>query len=125
MTPVADHDRDGRVDGYIESFPEPARAVLSEMRMVLHQAVPGAGETISYEIPTLTLDGRSLVYFAGWKRHVSVYPVPAGDDAFEAAIAPYRSGRGTLRFPLAEAIPYDLVTELARLLAADRPGTAG
>ena len=87
----------------------------------LHAAVPGAGETISYDIPALTLHGRSVVYFAGWKRHVSVYPVPDGDDDYEAALAPYRSGASTAKFPLTEPVPYQLVAQIATLLAASHP----
>ena len=58
----------------------------------MHAVVPDAGEAISFDIPSLTLDGRSFVYFAGWKRHVSVYPIPDGDDAYEEQLPPYRRG---------------------------------
>ena len=80
--------------------------------------------TISYDMPTLTLHGRSVVHFAGWKGHVSVYPLPSGDAEFEAAVAPYRSGASTARFPLSEPVPYDLVARIAELLAR-RHGAAG
>ena len=71
------------VDEYIASFPSAVQHVLQEIRRTMHTVVPGAGETISYNIPTITLGGGPLVYFAGWKRHVSVYPIPDGDDAYE------------------------------------------
>lgn len=106
------------VDDYIASFPTATQRALQDVRRAMHSAVPGAGETISYDIPTLTLGGRSVVYFAGWKRHVSVYPVPEGDADYEAAVAPYRSGASTARFPLSEPVPYDLVAEIATLLAS-------
>jgi uncharacterized protein YdhG (YjbR/CyaY superfamily) len=108
------------VDEYIGSFPPEVQRVLDEIRRTIHRTIPDAEERISYNIPTFTLDGRYVVYFAGWKGHVSVYPVPGGDQAFEQDIAPYRSGKGTLKFRLDAPIPYDLIERLATLLAAER-----
>ena len=106
------------VDAYLDSFPEDVRLVLAQVRAAMHRAAPGAGERISYKIPTLTLNGRALAYFAGWTAHVSVYPVPSGDGEFSAAIAPYQAGKGTLRFPLDTPVPYDLVERLVTLLVS-------
>jgi uncharacterized protein YdhG (YjbR/CyaY superfamily) len=105
-------DQTSSVDAYIASFPDDVGTVLSQVRHTIGQAVPNARETISYRIPAVTVDGKTLVYFAGWKHHVSVYPVPAGDAAFQSAVAPYRAGRGTLRFPLGQPVPHDLVADL-------------
>ncbi len=66
------------IDDYVASFPSDVQDVLQEIRRTMHAVVPDAGEAITYNIPTITLDDRSLVYFAGWKRHVSVYPIPDG-----------------------------------------------
>jgi uncharacterized protein YdhG (YjbR/CyaY superfamily) len=108
------------VDEYIASLPEHTAAVLTEVRAILREVVPEAEERLSYGMPTLTLDGRYLVYFAGWKSHVSLYPLPEGDPDFEAAIAPYRSGKGTARFPLRDPIPADLIRRLVSLLVDGR-----
>jgi len=108
------------VDEYIASRPADVQEMLSEIRSRLRTAIPEAGETISYGIPTMTLHGKHLVYFGAWKHHIAVYPIPAGDLAFEQEIAPYRAGRGTLRFPLREPIPHDLIQRLATLLAEQR-----
>lgn len=108
------------VDDYIASFPPAVQEVLHDIRRTMHAVVLDAGETISYNIPTLTLDGRSLVHFAGWKRHVSVYPIPDGDDAYEAQLTPYRSGAWTAKFPLGRPIPLDLVARITKLLGEQR-----
>jgi uncharacterized protein YdhG (YjbR/CyaY superfamily) len=108
------------IDDYIATFPDGVRVILDEIRRAIHAAVPGAGEMISYHIPTITLGGRHLVYFAGWKHHIAVYPIPEVDEALDTEIAPYRAAKGTLRFPLAEPIPYDLIGRLAARLAAQR-----
>ena len=60
------------------------------------------------------------MYFAGWKHHVSVYPVPMGDANFEQEIEPYRAGKGTLKFPLAEPISYGLIEQVVTLLLEER-----
>ena len=72
------------VGEYIASFPADVQPVLEDVRRAILGAVPGAGEAISYGIAAITLDGTPLLYFAGWKRHVSLYPVPAGDLGDEA-----------------------------------------
>ncbi|OEJ93205.1 iron chaperone [Streptomyces thermolilacinus] len=118
-------ERFATVDAYVASFPQEVREVLGEIRRTVREAAPeGAGERISYGIPAVTLGGRDLVYFAGWKRHVSVYPVAEGDAAFRRDAEPYRSGRGTLRFPLDRPVPYALVTRLVEHLVAERSGSA-
>ncbi|MEV5837305.1 DUF1801 domain-containing protein [Nocardia sp. NPDC052112] len=110
-------DRAASVDAYIAGFPEDVRDVLQEIRHTVHRALPEATEAIAYDIPTFRLNGRNIVHFAGWKQHVSVYPIPDGDAAFERAVEPYRAGRGTLKFPLGKPVPYELITQVATRLA--------
>ena len=108
------------VDEYIGSFPDDVRNILEEIRRRIRSAVPESAETISYQIPTFTLDGSAFVYVAGWKHHIAVYPIPTGDETFEQELAPYRAAKGTLKFPLKQPIPYDLIERVAVLLAAQR-----
>jgi uncharacterized protein YdhG (YjbR/CyaY superfamily) len=108
------------MDDYIDTFPADVQAILQEVRRRIGSVVPTAEETISYGIPTFTIGGRYLVYFAGWKHHISVYPVPTGDATFEQEIEPYRAGKGTLKFPLSELIPYELIERGAVLLVEER-----
>ncbi|MEU0546023.1 DUF1801 domain-containing protein [Nocardia sp. NPDC005978] len=110
------------VQEYIAQFPPEVREVLDKVRETVHAAVPGGVDAISYQIPAVKLDGKVVVFYAGWAKHVSVYPVPEGDAAFEAAIAPYRAGKGTLKFVLGKPIPYDLIGRVAAQLA-ERRGT--
>jgi uncharacterized protein YdhG (YjbR/CyaY superfamily) len=96
------------------------QAVLEEVRRTIHAVVPAAGEKISYQIPTITLDGQPLMYFSGWKEHIALYPLPEVDEDLAVAIAPYRSGKGTLKFPLKHPIPYDLIIRLTKAFVAAR-----
>ncbi|HEY3556046.1 MAG TPA: DUF1801 domain-containing protein [Kribbella sp.] len=113
-------DKFETVDEYIASFPPEVREVLEQVRRTLHAAVPDAGEKISYQIPTITLDGTPLVHFSGWKSHIALYPIPPADDQLTQALAPYRSGKGTLKFPLNQPIPYPLITQIAQSFVASR-----
>ncbi len=106
-------DAVAEVEAYLAGFPEPARGVLREIRRTIFDVLPDAGETISYHIPTVTLGGKSLVHYAGWKHHVSLYPLPP--ELIEAE--PYLSGAATAKFPLAKPIPYELIGRIALALA--------
>jgi uncharacterized protein YdhG (YjbR/CyaY superfamily) len=108
------------VEEYIGSFPGDVQDVLREVRSTIHGAVPDAGERISYGIAAFTLGGRDLVYFAGWKKHISVYPVPGEDADLTRELTPYLAAKGTLRFPLGQRVPYPLIGRVAMVLARQR-----
>lgn len=111
------------VEDYLDAQPPRARAALEDVRRTVHEVVPDGEDAIGYQIPTLRSAGRTVVHYAGWKKHVSLYPVPAGDAALQADLAPYLAGRGTVRFPLAEPVPLDLVARIVRALVEERhPG---
>lgn len=104
--------KSAEVDTYIAGFPPKTRAMLEQMRSAIRKAAPGAEECISYKIAAFRNDGKLLVYFAGWKAHVSLYPIPEGTPAFRKRIAPYVKGRGTLQFPLDQQLPIAVVEEV-------------
>jgi uncharacterized protein YdhG (YjbR/CyaY superfamily) len=102
------------VDEYITWFPPEVTKRLEKVRRTIHQAVPGAQEKISYAIPTITVDGRYLLYFAAFDQHLSVYPAPRGAADFADELAEYEGGKGTVQFPHDQPVPYDLVRRMAR-----------
>jgi uncharacterized protein YdhG (YjbR/CyaY superfamily) len=104
------------IDDYIASFPTDVRAILEAVRGAIRKAAPGAEETISYQLPTFTLNGKYLVYFGAWKHHIGLYPILAVDEALEKELSQYRAGKGTLRFPLRKPVPYELIERLVELL---------
>jgi uncharacterized protein YdhG (YjbR/CyaY superfamily) len=108
------------VDDYIEAFPPDVQAVLETLRALARRVLPEAEEAISYGIPAYRIGGADIVYFAGWQRHTSLYPIPAVSDAVEQQLKPYRAGRGTLRFRLGEPLPTDLIESIIQLLADQR-----
>ena len=109
------------VAAYIAKMPPVARRALEQLRTAIKAAAPDITERVSYRIPTFELDGQYLLYIAGFKEHVSVYPVTSGMLArYGKAIAPYRTGKGTLRFPLDAPVPTDLVAKLAKVRVRER-----
>lgn len=108
------------VDQYLKQQPAAARKQLERVRRTIQKAVPRAQETISYQIPTFKLDGRALLYFAGWKEHFSLYPATAAVVAqFGRALEGYLVSKGTLRFPLSEPVPSALIVGIARQRASE------
>jgi uncharacterized protein YdhG (YjbR/CyaY superfamily) len=99
---------------YAEGLPPETRAVLQKVRKTIARAAPGAIETISYQIPAFTLYGRHVVYFAAYKKHIGMYPVPSADAELNRKLAPYRKGKGTLQFALDKPIPYALIARIVK-----------
>jgi len=101
------------IDEYIAGFPEDTQRMLEQVRSTIKGAAPGTEEKISYGIPCITLNGKYLVYFAGYKKHIGVYPVPG--KGFEKDFAPYKtSGKGTIQFPLDKTLPLKLIKKITK-----------
>jgi uncharacterized protein YdhG (YjbR/CyaY superfamily) len=103
------------IDGYINTFPQSMQVLLQKVRHTIKQVIPNAEETISYQIPAFKLASKYVIYFAGWKNHISLYPIPTGTTAFIKKITPYVAGKGTLKFPLDKPIPYDVIEEVVKV----------
>jgi uncharacterized protein YdhG (YjbR/CyaY superfamily) len=101
------------IDKYIASFSPEVQAILKTMRLTIRNAAPEAQETISYNMPTFTLNG-ALVHFAAFKKHIGFYPPVRGDAKLEKAASRYAGEKGNLRFPLDHPIPYGLIEKLVK-----------
>lgn len=108
------------IDDYLGLQPERVRDLLEEVRRIIGKAVPGAEEVISYQIPAFKLDGIAVLYFAGWKKHYSIYPVT---DQILAAVSDtpltYKTSKGTIQFPLDEPVPAKLIESIAKFRAGE------
>jgi len=107
------------IDEYIAACPPDSQANLREIRKLIQTLVPDAKEKISYQIACFELNGKNLIHFAGWKKHVSLYPIPAGSDAFNKEIAKYADGKGTVKFPLDKPLPIKLIERAVKYQLAD------
>lgn len=100
------------VEAYIASFPEAVQPALEAVRQAIKHAAPEAEESISYQIAAYKLHGKPVTYFGGWKHHIGLYPLPGGDDDFQAELSSFKCSKGTVKFMLAEPIPTDLIARL-------------
>jgi uncharacterized protein YdhG (YjbR/CyaY superfamily) len=114
------------VDAYIAAQPPPSQEVLERVRALICKALPTAEECISYNIPTYKLPAGPVIYFAGWKRHYSLYPVTSEIvREFEPELSKYEIAKGTVRFPLDQPVPSKLITAIAKLRGKQLQATTG
>jgi uncharacterized protein YdhG (YjbR/CyaY superfamily) len=111
------------VDDYIATQPRDVQAVLKRVRSIIRKALPSADEVISYQIPTYKLQGRTVIYFAGWSQHYALYPSSDRLVAtFENELSGYEISKGTIRFPLSEPVPARLIEGIVKFRAAEVAG---
>ena len=120
MTPAssaskADKEAAAKVRAYMASLPPGVRRTLKQLREVIREVAPGVTDGFSYGIPAYRLDGRTFLWYAGWKNHVSLYPIT---DAIRrkhaAALKGLETAKGTVRFPLSEPLPLPLIERLVK-----------
>ncbi len=110
------------VDEYFAACTDVGRERLFAIRDTVLDAVPGAGMRISYQIPTFTWNGKTLVYMAAWAHHVSMYPIPHDDAALRERLAPYIASKGTLKFPYSKPLPLDIVRDVTTAMRHEVDG---
>jgi len=106
------------INEYISTFPPEIQGRLQQIRSLIHQLAPQAVEKISYAMPTFYLAG-NLVHFAAFKQHIGFYPTPTGTAAFQKELTPYKSGKGSVQFPLSQDLPLDLIQKIVEFRVAE------
>ena len=102
------------IDEYIAAFPTATQKLLEQMRSTIQEAAPQAVEAISYAIPTFKLNGKNLVHFAGYEKHIGFYATPTGHEAFAKDLSKYKQGKGSVQFPLNAPLPLNLVERIVK-----------
>ena len=103
------------VEEYIDEFPPEVKLRLKAMRKAVIQAAPQAIENISYGMPAYKLNGKPLVYFAGYDHHIGFYATPTGHQAFAKELAKYKQGKGSVQFPHSEPLPLKLIERMVKV----------
>lgn len=106
------------IDGYIAVHPKNVQKLLKQMRSIIKKAAPQAAETISYGIPTFTLNG-NLVHYAGYKNHIGFYPAPSAIEAFKNELSEYAGAKGSVQFPLDKSLPVELIRKIVAFRVAE------
>jgi len=112
------------IDSYIEGFPSDVQKILKKVRETIRKAAPAAEECISYGIPTYKLNG-NLVHFAAFQKHIGFYPAPSGIEGFKKELSAYKGAKGSVQFPLDEAMPLALITRIVKLRVKENLGRPG
>ncbi|MEW5868851.1 MAG: DUF1801 domain-containing protein [Chloroflexota bacterium] len=108
---AANTTKTNTIDDYIAGFPQDIQDILQQIRATIREAAPEAEETISYQIPTFTLQG-NLVHFAAFQKHIGFYPAPSGIERFKDELSAYESAKGSVKFPLGQPVPFDLIRKI-------------
>ena len=101
------------VSAYVASFPKEIQQVLEQIRATIKKEAPEATEVISYGMPAYQWNG-ILVYFAAFKNHIGFYATPTGHEAFKDELAHYKTGKGSVQFPLHKPMPLDLIAKIVQ-----------
>ena len=101
------------IDEYISTFPKDIQKILWQVRKTIKETAPDAEEAISYQIPTFKLNG-NLVHFAAFKNHIGFYPAPSGQKAFQKELSIYKSGKGSIQFPIDKPMPLSLIKKIVK-----------
>ena len=108
------------IDTYLDTLDEPKRATLAKLRETIIAIVPDAEQCISYGMPAFKLQGKTIAGFAAFKNHLSYLPhsghvIPRLADETRG----YTQTKGSLHFPLDEALPEELVRRLLETRIAE------
>jgi uncharacterized protein YdhG (YjbR/CyaY superfamily) len=101
------------IDEYINGQPLEIREILLNIRKIINESCPDATECISYAMPAYRYYG-ILVYFAAFKKHIGLYALPSGNEAFQKQLLQYKTGRGSIQFSLDKPIPYKLISKIVK-----------
>jgi uncharacterized protein YdhG (YjbR/CyaY superfamily) len=115
------------IDEYIGTFPDDIQSRLESMRQIIKSVIPGAIETISYQIPTFKINNKNIVYFSAYKKHIGLYPGSSAIEHFKEELSQYKSSaiehfkeelsqykwsKAAVQFPLDNPIPSELVKKI-------------
>lgn len=111
------------LEEYLAGFPDDIAERLRQVRAVVVDAVTQAlgdppEERVRYGMPAVMLDERAAVYYAGWKKHIALYPVARLSDELEAEIAGLRAAKDTVQLKHAQELPLDLVRRITTEVVA-------
>jgi len=107
---------------YIAGFPADIQLILNQVRTTIQHAAPDAEESIAYGMPAYKLNGRPLVYFAGYKSHIGFYATPTGHTEFAKELSKYKQGKGSVQFPIDQPIPLELIAQIVEFRVIENLG---
>ena len=111
------------VDKFIVKYPSDVQQILQKIRGIIREVAPEAKETINYGIPTFTLNG-NLVHYSALTSHIGFYPTPSGIEKFKKELSKYEGAKGSVKFPLDQPIPYELIRKITEFRVKEQRAKA-
>jgi len=111
-----------QVRNYLEKFPQATQEKLLRLRSLILEEAPDAQESFAYGMPAYRTNGKPLVYFAGYAKHVWFYATASGHRAFASELSAYHQGKGSVQFPLNEPLPEKLIARMVRFRLEENEG---
>jgi len=104
---------------YVSTLPENAQKAMEEVIASIKELVPEAEEHISYNMPAFKVNGEYFIHFSAWKNHIGMYPIPAGNEAFQKSVLKYKGAKSSLNFPLSEPMPLKFIAKVVKFRVAE------
>lgn len=104
---------------YYQQCSEPSKGILIKIQQIISEIVPDAVYGIAYNMPAFKYHKKPLVYFAAFKNHIGFYALPSGNEAFKRELKNYKTGKGSIQFPLDQDMPYELIEQIVKFRVAE------
>jgi uncharacterized protein YdhG (YjbR/CyaY superfamily) len=122
---AAGNGKPDTIDEYLAGVNADQRVALEKLRRTIHAVAPKVEEGISYGIPALRLNGRSLVFFGAWANHCAFYPGSSATlKKFQDDLKGFQISKGTIRFSSNKPLPTGLVKRLVKARMAENDDRA-
>ncbi len=104
------------IDEYHLAFPEEVRIRLETIRQIVHKVAPKATEVISYQIPAFKIDKYFLVYYAGFKQHVTLSNPWSQEflQTFNEDLKGLKVSKAAIQFPNDQPLPKALIEKIIK-----------
>ncbi|MEZ4910908.1 MAG: DUF1801 domain-containing protein [Saprospiraceae bacterium] len=102
------------VEAYLSELDDHPRALITAIHEKIRTSVPEAQSCIAYNMPAFKYKGKPLVYFAAFKQHIGLYALPQSNTEFSESLKVYKTGKGSIQFPINAPLPYDLIEMIVR-----------
>ena len=101
------------VDEYVAGVAGPGRELLDQLCALAREAVPKASEAIKWGYPAwLHPSGTILFSISAHAKHAGIMFTPSTRDAFDAELAGFSTGKGTVKLPYGQPLPTDLLRRM-------------
>ncbi len=102
------------IDSYQATFPAEIQGRMQQIREVVHKAVPGVEEVISYQIPAFKIGKFFLIYYSAYTKHISLSSPWSAEllKAFADDLKGYQVSRSAIQLPNDQPLPLDLIKRI-------------